>query len=171
MSLDTHQSVYRERLLEHVLIAELLKHSWLEHSAEMEVSKPEVDRAGYDVILEARGIVRHVQLKSSTLAAKTARQKVHFDLASKPSGCIVWSRFEEKTLSLSPFYFFGSGPGRPLPCLNELPIAKHTKGNSVGVKALRPNIRVISQGKFEVLESIADLYDKLFVEGSSHNRN
>lgn len=29
LSLNVHQSVYRERLLEHLLIGDLLKYSWL----------------------------------------------------------------------------------------------------------------------------------------------
>jgi hypothetical protein len=29
LTLDVHQSVYRERLLEHLLIGDLLKYSWL----------------------------------------------------------------------------------------------------------------------------------------------
>ena len=45
MNLDTHQPVYREHLLEHLLMAELLKYSWLNYGAKPEVSQPEVDRA------------------------------------------------------------------------------------------------------------------------------
>ena len=46
MNMDQHQSVYREQLLEHLLISQLLRHSWLYDQAQLEVAKPEVDRAG-----------------------------------------------------------------------------------------------------------------------------
>lgn len=163
MSLDTHQSVYREHLLEHLLVAELLKYSWLHHNAELEVAKPELDRAGHDVLLEARGIVRHVQLKTSATTANTARQKVHVGLASKPSGCVIWTIFDPGTLQLGPYLYFGSGAGQPLPRIDDLPVAKHTKGNALGVKAERPNLRIVSKGKFAKLDDIAELYTQLFL--------
>jgi hypothetical protein len=59
-------------LLEHLLIGELLKHSWLHHGAELEVSQPVIDRSGHDVVLEANGITRHVQLKASASGASTS---------------------------------------------------------------------------------------------------
>ena len=139
-TLNTHQSVYREHLIEHLLIGELLKHSWLHDQASLEISKPELDRAGHNIILEVNGITRHVQLKSSARTAKTARQKVHQDLADKPSGCVIWVQFDPYTLEMGPFLFFGSGPGEPLPSIDDFLVAKHTKGNAQGIKKQRPHI-------------------------------
>jgi hypothetical protein len=85
-----HPSIRLSRtLIEHLFIGELLKHSWLHDQASLEISKPELDRAGHDIILESNGITRHVQLKSSARTAKTASQKIHVDLADKPSGCVI----------------------------------------------------------------------------------
>lgn len=162
MSLDTSQSVFRERLLEHLVLGELLKHSWLNDDASLEVSQPSLDRAGHDVILEARGVTRHVQFKSSSRLAKTSRQTVHLDLSRKPSGCVNWLLFEPKTLLLGPFLFLGGAPGEPLPAINQLRVAKHTKANSKGVKLERPNLRVVPRSRFVLIESVADLYDTLF---------
>jgi hypothetical protein len=81
MNLHTHQSVFRERLLEHLLIGELLKHSWLHHGATLEVSHSSIDRAGHDVVLEANGITRHVQLKASAQGGVTAVKKFILGLA------------------------------------------------------------------------------------------
>lgn len=162
MTIDSYQSVYRERLLEHLLIGELLKHSWLHHSASLEVSQPSIDRSGHDVVLEANGITRHVQLKASSLSAKTSKQKVHLGLVNKPSGCVVWVRFDSSTMALGPFLFFGGKPGKPLPSLDGFKVAKHTKGDAEGVKKDRPNIRVIPASKFRKVSSIADLYWELF---------
>jgi hypothetical protein len=162
MSLDTHQSVYRERLLEHLVLGELLKHSWLHHGASLEVSQPSLDRAGHDVVLEANGIVRHVQFKSSSRSAKTSRQTVHLDLAKKPSGCVIWIRFEPTTLSLGPYLFLGGPPGKRLPSISQLPIAKHTKANAQGLKLERPNLRVVPKNWFNEIVAIPELYDALF---------
>jgi len=51
MSKHTEHSSYREKLIEHLLISELLKISWRNGDCELEVSKPEVDNYGYDVIV------------------------------------------------------------------------------------------------------------------------
>ena len=100
MSVDSCQSVYREKLLEHLLIGELLKYSWFKHGASLEVSQPAIDRSGHDIVLEANGVTRHVQLKTSSTIARTGRQNLHLGLAAKPSGCVVWMRFDPEAMTL-----------------------------------------------------------------------
>ena len=156
------KSSFREKLIEHLFVGELLKLSWLDGSCSLEVAKPEVDNQGYDLIVEDNGIIRHIQLKTSHLEAKTARQKVHIGLASKPSGCIVWIYFNEQTMELGPFLFFGNSAGSALPKLDEFRIAKHTKANADGVKTERPEIREIPKGKFQKIKTIQEVYDLLF---------
>jgi hypothetical protein len=56
----------------------------------------------------------------------------------------------------------GGGPRQPLPDLSGFPVATHTKGNAEGVKAERPNIRVIPQRAFTELATTAELSDWLF---------
>lgn len=162
LTLDTHQSVYREQLLEHLLIGELLKYSWLYASATLEVSQPSIDRSGHDVVLEANGVTRHLQLKSSSHAAKTFVQKVHLGLASKPSGCVVWMRFDRSTMKLGPFHFFGAEPGLPLLSLDGFGPAKHTKGNKDGIKKERPHLRIVRKSEFREISDIPALYVALF---------
>lgn len=156
------QSVYRERLLEHLLVGELLKHSWLRHGAELEVSAPAIDRAGHDIVLEANGVVRHVQLKASALGAATRSQAIHLHLSKKPSGCVVWTRFDPTDLRLDHFMFFGNLPGSPLPSLEDFEVAKHSKGDSTGVKKERQNLRVVPASKFQRLVTVTSLYEALF---------
>ena len=162
INLDIYQSVYRERLLEHLLIGDLLKHSWLHAGATLEVSQPSIDRSGHDVVLEANGVTRHIQLKSSSRIATTATQKVHVGLASKPSGCVIWTRFDRDSMKLGPFMFFGGEPGAPLPSLIGFRTAKHTKGNALGVKKERPNLRVLPISKFTEVADIPALFVALF---------
>jgi hypothetical protein len=158
-------SSYREKLIEHLFVSELLKLSWLHHECSLEVAKPEVDNAGYDLIVEAHGVVRHIQLKTSVSTGRTNNQKVHVRLEGKPSGCVLWIYFDEKTLHLGPFRFFGDSAGKPLKGLSDFKIGKHTKGNKDGVKGERQNIRIIPKGRFKVLTSIEDVYKQLFQIG------
>lgn len=161
-SKHTVYSSYREKLIEHLFIGELLKISWQDDDCQLEVAKPEVDNSGYDIILEGGRVVRHVQLKSSYIGARASQQKIHVKLADKPSGCAIWVYFNEETLELGPFYFFGGTPGEPLPSLEGAKIARHTKGNSEGHKAERPNIRVLNKGQFICFDSISEIYKALF---------
>lgn len=162
MTLDTHQSVYREKLIEHLFIGELLKLSWLRHAATLEVSHGLIDRSGHDLVLEVAGIVRHVQLKTSASSSATASQKIHLGLCAKPSGCVVWIQFDKASLALGPFLFLGGAPGEPLPDLTACKVARHSKGNALGHKAERPNLRVVPRSGFKRLESIEALYSALF---------
>ena len=161
MNKHTEHSSYREKLIEHLFVGELVKLSWAT-DCQLEVGKPEVDNSGYDIIVEDNGVVRHVQLKSSYIGSKTSRQKVHSKLAEKPSGCVIWVQFDEDTLDLGPFYFFGGLPGKPLLSIEEAQIARHTKGDRSGYKAERPKIRIINKGSFERIDSVQELYGVLF---------
>jgi hypothetical protein len=163
-SMEQHylHSSFREKLIEHLFIGELLKISWLHGSCTFELAKPEVDNQGYDLIAEDKGTVRHIQLKTAHLTAKASSQKIHTALSNKPSGCIVWIYFNEETLKLGPFLFFGSPAGMPLPDVSEFKIAKHTKANANGDKSERPAIRVVKKGLFKRYETITELYRVLF---------
>lgn len=143
-------SSYREVLLEHLFSGEVMKHLWLRGNIRIETLKPQVDDTGYDLVLEANGVVRHVQLKSSHAGSSTSDVRVNLHLAKKPSGCVVWLWFDPKTLQLGPYLFFGGPPGHPLPNIADLKVAKHAKGNAQGIKLERPNVRVIPKSRFEL---------------------
>lgn len=162
MNDDFHNaaSSLREQYLEYGFLGELCREMW-KRGIEMDILRSHTDRSGYDILLEACGIERHVQLKSSFIGAKTARQKVNIRLADRPSGCVIWVRFNPDTLELAEFLWFGASPRAPLPDLGDK-IAKHTKGDKTGHKANRTAIRLINKGQFEHIPSIAKLADRLF---------
>ena len=162
MDKHSHDSSFREKLIEHLLISELLKYSWQRGDCTLELSKPEVDRTGYDLVAECNGYIRHIQLKTTKSGARAASQNVHVALAGKPSGCIVWVYFDESTLELGPFLYFGGMPREALPDLSSFKVAKHTKGTSQGEKLERPNIREVKKGAFTKLESVQHLWYALF---------
>jgi len=162
MNQHIENSSYRERLLEHLFVGELLRLSWNSGDCALEISKPEVDRSGFDLIAEANGIIRHIQLKATFLGSSTRRQNVNIALGGKPSGCVVLMRFEKETLGLGPFLYFGGLPGRPLPSLANYKVARNTKGNAQGIKGERPNIRTIPNSAFAKIDTIQELYVRLF---------
>ena len=164
-SLHNRESSFREKLIEHMFVAELLRHSWdkarEKDAALIEVSRAEVDRGGYDLIAEYGGVLRHIQLKGSFKDSTVARQKVHVALEEKPSACVVWVVLDDDLWSLGPFYFLGGAPGEPIPALGDA-VAKHVKGNAHGVKKERPNIRNVNKGAFTKLDRIEQLWRALF---------
>lgn len=161
---DEHSlySSYREALLEHLFAGEIMRCLWLSGVHRMEVLKPQVDDGGYDLLMEANGIVRHIQLKASHRFSSTAQINVNLRLVEKPSGCVVWVIFDPSTLELGPFLWFGGLPGEAFPDVQGLKVARHTKGNAQGIKHERPNMRVIPKGRFTKVESIPDLLLRLF---------
>ena len=159
------KSTFYEQLVEHVFISEVLQEAWYYFGKTVEVLRSEVDASGYDVVLECNGVLRHVQLKTSRLESKTARQKVNMALASKPSGCVVWilrqEDLEHCRARLS-FLFFGGTSGMPLPSLAGFKVATHTKGNAEGLKKERAAIRVIPKAKFIPIATTRELIAVLF---------
>ena len=163
---DYRQSSFRENLLEHVFIAELLQEMWVRRERVVDVLRSEVDGSGYDVVLECDGVTRHVQLKSTRVGGKAAQVNVNTALARKPAGCVVWMFFQEDTetarLKLD-YRFFGAGPREPLPSLDSFKMGRYTKGDATGRKLPRPSIRVVPIGRFRhVNGGITELVDALF---------
>ena len=163
MSATTHNSDsnLRETVLEHLFLGELLRCLWRRGIRDIEVLRAEVDRAGYDLVIEANGVLRHIQLKSSHLGAKTQKVGINTSLADKPSGCVIWIWFDPESMELGPFLWFGGPPGTPMPDLGKR-VGKHTKANSEGVKTQRPRMRELNKGRFQVLRSLDEVADRLF---------
>jgi len=159
---DFLHSSRRENLIEHLFIGEVLKHLWLNGTYEVDVLRAETDASGYDLVVEVGNVSRHIQLKASTQGAATSNQKVNIALAAKPSRCVVWIVFDPTTMALGPFLWFGDSPGKTIPDLSGFPVGKHTKANAEGEKTERPNIRVISKGKFSILPTMTELVKELF---------
>ena len=159
---DSLHSSFRENVLEHLFIGRCLQALWVRGVFAAEVLRADVDGSGYDLVVEANGIIRHIQLKASRADGRTARQTVNLALARKPGGCVVWMVFDPNTLDVDHFRWFGGRAGEPLPPLDGFKTAKHTKGNSAGEKLERPNIRVLPKARFERIDGFAELLERLF---------
>lgn len=156
----THHSSMRENYLMHLLLAQL----GLELDArgvEYDELRSAVDREGFDVLLEAGGIARHIQVKAKVLGGARSEVTINTRLAAKPSGCVVWLTFDPVARDFSEIFWFGGQPGAPLPDAGTI-VARHTRANSQGVKGERPGHRVVKARQFEQLGNIAHLVDRLF---------
>ncbi len=109
--------------------------------------------------------MRHVQLKQSRGRGRTAVQKIHTSLATKPGGCVVWvvrPKFPGFTRVRLSYRFFGGAPGETWLPMDEFKFARHTNGNASGEKNVSPAIRVIPKGRFQVIETTEVLVAALF---------
>jgi len=89
-------SRYDENLIEHAFLSELLQYCRFVVDKRVEVLRPDVDAGGYDLVLEARGRLRHVQLKSRWYPGRKRNRTldVNSRLHDHPDPCVVWTFWE-----------------------------------------------------------------------------
>ena len=155
---DTNQkhsgrSTYRESLIEKRFLNDLLTALWPE---QVEVLRPEVDIAGYDLVLEAREQTRHVQLKSSIRTLKKGNRSVRGRLCEKPAGCVLCIVIDDK---LEPLHYrwFGSGPQQRLPSVLDYERACHPV-----TKKERLDTYIVPAREFIKLSTMKAVIEKLF---------
>src|SRR3546814_8387644 len=157
----SQHSTLREKVVEHLFLAELSKEMLLRAKTPFEVLRSEFDGHGYDIVVEAKGVLRHIQFKHSRADSKVRRQKVNVALTQKPGGCVIWSMVDRSTMGVGPFFWLGGKPGQALSNIGNK-VARHTKGDQTGHKAPREAIRIVNQGQFQRIESMAALAICLF---------
>lgn len=161
---NTSNSVAFELMLENLFLSELLQEMWFARGQVVDVLHSPVDAYGYDLVLQCGGVTRHVQLKAKRLTGKTANYKLSTLLYNQPAACVVvleWDLSPGATRVMLTYRWFGGGPHEPIPNLGEK-VAKHTKGNSQGIKKEKPLHRVIPLGKFSKVSSMTDIAKLLF---------
>jgi hypothetical protein len=152
-------STAREKVLEHRLVSDLAV-LMLRRGVSIDVLRSEFDAQGHDVVLEAAGVIRHVQLKATVEGGKRQHVDINVRLRAKPSGCIIWMTYEPITLGITAYRWFGGMPGEPLPDLGDR-ITRHSRGNA-GQKAQRPALRNLPKSRFEPLLRLDPIADRLF---------
>jgi len=157
---SAHLSTAREKVLEHRLASDLAV-LMLKRGVSIDILRSEHDSQGYDVVLEAGGVIRHVQLKASREGGKRRHVDISVRLRAKLSGCVVWMSYDPLTLTITALRWFGGRPGEPLPDLGNT-VTRHSKGDSEGTKNRRPAMRNVSIAKFENLKNLSELADRLF---------
>jgi hypothetical protein len=154
-------STLRERIVEHVFVGEALRQLWQRGVTDVEVLRSEFDAGGYDVVMGLRKVVRHIQFKTVMVGGKATSVSVSLKLMDKPSGCVIWIVITPK-LELQSYLWFGGVPGEPLPDIGRMKPAKHAKANVLGIKAERPNHRIVPRTRFEKLGTLDAVLDRLF---------
>ena len=137
MTKDTpsHHSTTLSKALELRFVGALSAALWRNGCRDFEILRSETDTGGYDVVVDAKGVVRHIQLKATVAGGKRTSVTVNTRLSDKPAGCVVWMRYNPETLELGPFRFLGAGPRKPLSALGDK-VARHTprkRGRTEGV--------------------------------------
>ena len=99
---DFLKSTYRERLVEHLFVGEVLRHPWLSGVHDVEVLKPAVAHSGYDLVLAYNRITRNIELKAPTVRGKRRAVNVNVGLERAPSGCVIWVNVNPRDLELKP---------------------------------------------------------------------
>lgn len=154
-------SSLREKLIEHLFVGELLRFLWCSGRRDIEVLRVEVDRGGYDLALECNNVLRHLQLKASHRNAVARSVNVNIALGAKPSGCVIWIRFDAATMALGPYLWFGGARGERLPDLGDR-VSRQPRADSTGRKAERPGMRQLARTRFRSIESIDGVARALF---------
>lgn len=153
-------STQRERLLEHRLVSDLAE-LMLRRGIEMDVMRGEFDGHGHDVVFQAAGVLRHVQLKAMILGGKRSNVSINVRLRSQPSGCVVWMTYDPATLKVVEYRWFGREPGEPLPDIGNS-ITRHSKANMNLQKTQRIGHRDVAKSRFDKVASLDALADRLF---------
>ena len=164
--LDYSQSLSREKLLEYVFLSELLQEAWCVRNWTIDILRPDVDRACYDLALECNGIRRYVQLKGSRHDARTRQVTVNAELASKPGGCVLWLSYQNVGGRIKLQYKYMGGHPSQCPNLGDKR-GRRTTPDFRGEKPERENTRVLKKTAFTPLPDIGMLMDKLFPSTNS----
>lgn len=149
-----------EKLMEHIFLSEVLQECWFRRRQIVEVLRAEVDAAGYDLVLEAAGRIRHVQLKASRQGGKTSKQTINSRLADRQGGCVVWISYEvdeENGRAQLKYRWWDS----------DASTAPRVPGRNPRTKKERPNTFVLKKADFELIEHTDTLVDRLFGSASS----
>ena len=158
-----------ESILEHRFLADCGSILWSMGIYDFEVLHAESDNAGYDIVIEVSGFVRHIQLKSMVKGGTRSRINIHRTLSNKPSGCVIWIIYNLEDLSVQEYFWFGGQAGEPLPDIGDR-VVKHSRANAKGVKAVRPALRNVPKGWFDNVGTMEELITLLFGVGLTNGK-
>lgn len=170
---ESANSSFYEQLVEHTFISELLQEACFRYGSTIEVLRSEVDAYGYDLVLEYKGFIRHVQLKTSKPESSTKSQSVSLKLTQKQNWCVVWIKREKPEaarIALN-YIFFGAtrvaGTTQMLlPSIEENAKTIQTRKGKDNIKAPREGHRKVGEREFLLngIMKMEQLFKILFPE-------
>ena len=145
-------SLMIEKILEYRFLAELTSELYRRRTP-FDVMRGDVDHHGYDLAIEANGILRHIQLKGVKAEASTDVWYFNVNLWHRGSGCIVVLEHDKFCSEISCIRFFGGLPGQPL-------------SKALALEGKKPSKKVkLTQKRFpELTGGVKELVLKLFGE-------
>ncbi len=157
---DFRISTYRERLVEHLFIADIMQAAWLAGERKVVVARAEIDAWGYDLLLSCDGKVQPVQLKSSAKVGRITVNKALFALG----GFVVLAApfvVPENTVRLR-YRIFRASPENAVGLLpaNYTRWTRDKKGRAI--RKPRPGHCKIQRSKFSREVTARELFDELF---------
>jgi hypothetical protein len=151
-SLNSHAY---ENLVEHLFLADLLRHMWYDREEIVEVAKAQVDSWGYDLVLTVGDRTRYVQLKTSVPVDVSER------LVRREGGCVVAVIPNERAQGVSYRIWEGMAD------LSNLPSAKRkVYRRESSERQKRSGHRHVHAGLFSDPMHIARLCEVLFPIGA-----
>ena len=144
-----------EKILEYRFLADLTSELY-QQDIPCDVMRGDVDHHGYDLAIEANGILRHIQLKGKTHGARTGNWNFNENLWERGSGCIVILEHKDFCREISRFRYLGGLPVHPLskvqplskvliPRTEESPTEESPKARLSGGKKLSKKVRLTSR--------------------------
>jgi hypothetical protein len=107
-----------ERMVEHRVVADLMLDAWRD-GERLDVLGASADDAGYSIVMERAGLIRHVLLHCTVSDEDTEVVAVAMSLQDRPAGCVIWAEVTDSPQGIEIGYrWFGGHPGDPLPPLD-----------------------------------------------------
>lgn len=153
-----------ELMIESLFLSEVLQEAWFGRARIVDVLHSTVDAFGYDVVFQCGDVVRHVQVKAKKRGTRTSRYAISVALTEQPAGCVVcviWERVPGLNRVRLSYKWLGNAPHESLGDLGGQ-VSKQSRGNSLGVKGERKNMRDVKLSAFTDLAGASELVDRLF---------
>lgn len=143
-------------MIEHLFLADVLRHMWYKRREVVEVAKAQVDSWGYDVVLACGAKTRHVQLKTSLPVDVNER------LGVRPGGCVVAALPGPNAERLE-YRFWDATRGFEAFRLTRSTVYKRGQD----AKAEKPGHRRVPNSQFGHRQDVAGLCAILFPDGAT----
>jgi hypothetical protein len=154
----SENSTYIESVMEHQFLYLVLSHLWEKHGLVAEVLRADVDNSGYDLLIETKGVVRFIQLKSHSSDKKPGNKSIHLSLAAKTNPCMIILDYAPKTLAVEKYWWWDGTAFSPEGRAH----AKKSKRNSESKRDDRKNHVIVKASEFKRVADMAQLVRLLF---------
>lgn len=156
-----------EKLLKIRFVSDLSRALWLTGCRDFDVLRSNVDDNGFDLMIEAKNVIRHIQFIFTANGDETLDAKVDYRLSTKASGCIIWVEYDPDTLNITTYGWYGTYQGLGLP---RIWVPERSSHNSDSIKPLTDNRRLLQKSKFTPVRSIHQLIGHLFGRSEAEER-